>query len=108
LTGTDVAAELGRQEIRQAVFSGDDRITEAVVTTPAALSGLWADVFDKVTATYRARHFAEQSKEIEALQEFTAVAIAAVGLARGDLQYGSGLQPQPLDNPFGARLSPMS
>ena len=100
---TDVAAALARQEIRswlrslprdgliQAVFSDDEQIAEAVITAPAALSGLWPDAFEKVTAGYRTRHFAQQAREIEALEELAALAGAAAGLARIDLQHGSGL-----------------
>lgn len=99
----NVADALARQEIRawlrsldaadrnQAVLGEDDGIAVAVLTGPAALSGLSKEVEAKVRKLYHERHFAQQSREIEVLEELAMVVDTAAKLARADLAIGGGL-----------------
>jgi hypothetical protein len=108
---TDVAAALGRQEIRAAlrgmsladraallVGDGvDERFVSAVLEQPALLSGTPKELYERALTQHLEGLFKAEIAEGEALDTEIAEAEAALTVAKQDLARVSGLPPHEFD-----------
>jgi hypothetical protein len=98
----DFVGAMERQELRAYARSlkGAERLpfalehAEAFLSTPAALSGLPADQFEKVRQTYIEAKFGPEIAEIDLLDEDLAIVTATHDLALAELRANAGLSEQ--------------
>ena len=98
----DIVGAMERAELRAFARSlkGAERFpfalqhAEAFLSTPAALSGLSADQFEKVRQTYIEAKFGPEITEIETLDEDLSTVRAAHDLALAELRANAGLSEQ--------------